>query len=59
MKYTHSLEDTNNDSSLHKYAIKKLFRMLKPRMNNKEEYTTIESPYKSKIVVPVISVQIQ
>ena len=33
--------------------------MLKPRMNNKEEYTTIESPYKSKIVVPVISVQIQ
>ena len=58
MKYTHSLEDTNNNSSLHKYAIK-LFRMLKPRMNNKEEYTTIESPYKSKIVVPVISVQIQ
>ena len=33
--------------------------MLKPRMNNKEEYTIIESPYKSKIVVPEISVQIQ
>ena len=32
--------------------------MLKPRMNNKEEYTTIESPYQSK-VVSVISVQIQ
>ena len=32
--------------------------MLKPRMNNKEEYTTIESPYKPK-VVPEISVPIQ